>query len=63
MTAWAQQRAMPVPNLRALADVGAGAAAGEAVALGAVLPVVGNALAFAAFAVVVAAAVVQSRDY
>jgi Cu-processing system permease protein len=54
---------MPIPNLRALADVGAGAAAGEAVAIGAVVPVIGNALAFAAFGVVVAAAVVQSRDY
>ncbi len=53
----------PIPNLQALADVGAGVAAGEAVALGAVAPVVGGALAFAAFAVVVAAAVVQSKDY
>jgi hypothetical protein len=53
----------PVPNLQALADVGAGVAAGEQVALAAVVPVVGGALAFAAFAVVVAAAVVQAKDY
>jgi len=53
----------PVPNLRALADVGAGVAAGEAVALSAVLPVVGGAVAFAGFAVVVACAIVQSKDY
>jgi ABC-type transport system involved in multi-copper enzyme maturation permease subunit len=53
----------PLPNLRALADVGAGVAAGEQVALAAVVPVVGGALAFAAFAVVVACAVVQSKNY
>lgn len=53
----------PVPNLRALADVGAGAAAGEHLATAAVVPLVGGALAFAAFAVVVACAVVQSKDY
>jgi Cu-processing system permease protein len=54
---------MPIPNLRALADVGAGAAAGEALALGAILPVLGGAAAFGFGAVVIAAAVVQSRDY
>jgi hypothetical protein len=54
---------MPLPNLRALADVGAGAAAGEALAVGAIAPVVGGALAFGAGAVVIAAAVVQARDY
>ena len=53
----------PIPNLRALADVGAGAAAGEAVALQAVLPMVGGAAAFAACGVLLAAAIVQSRDY
>jgi Cu-processing system permease protein len=53
----------PIPNLRALADVGAGAAAGETVALQAVLPMVGGAFAFAGFAVLVAAAIVQARDY
>ena len=53
----------PMPNLRALADVGAGAAAGEAVALQAVLPMVGGAAAFAACGVLLAAAIVQSRDY
>jgi len=53
----------PVPNLRALADVGAGAAAGEHVAAAAVVPLIGSALAFAAFGVVVACAVVQSKDY
>lgn len=53
----------PVPNLRALADVGAGAAAGEHIALAAVVPLIGSALAFAAFGVVVACAVVQSKDY
>lgn len=53
----------PVPNLQALADVGAGVAAGEQVAVAAVAPVVGGAVAFAAFAVVVACAVVQSKDY
>ncbi len=53
----------PVPNLRALADVGAGAAAGEAIALAAAAPVVGATVAFAAFAVVVACAVVQAKDY
>lgn len=53
----------PIPNLRALADVGAGAAAGEAVALQAVLPMVGGAFAFAACGVLLAAAIVQSRDY
>ena len=53
----------PLPNLQALADVGAGVAAGEKVALAAVLPVVGGAFAFAAFAVLVACAVVQSKDY
>ena len=53
----------PVPNLQALADVGAGVAAGEKVAMAAVLPVVGGAFAFAAFAVLVACAVVQSKDY
>jgi hypothetical protein len=46
-----------------LADVGAGAAAGEAVALQAVLPMVGGAFAFAACGVLLAAAIVQSRDY
>lgn len=54
---------MPIPNLRALADVGAGAAAGEALALGAIVPVLGGAVAFGVSAVVIAAAVVQSRDY
>ena len=53
----------PIPNLRALADVGAGAAAGEAVALQSVLPMVGGAAAFAACGVLLAAAIVQSRDY
>jgi Cu-processing system permease protein len=53
----------PIPNLRALADVGAGAAAGEAVAVAAVAPIVGGALAFAACATAIAAAVVQARDY
>ena len=53
----------PVPNLQALADVGAGVAAGEKVAMAAVMPVVGGSLAFAAFAVLVACAVVQSKDY
>jgi Cu-processing system permease protein len=53
----------PVPNLQALADVGAGVAVGEKVATAAVLPVVGGAFAFAAFAVLVACAVVQSKDY
>jgi len=53
----------PIPNLRALADVGAGAAAGEAVALQAGLPMVGGAFAFAACGVLLAAAIVQSRDY
>lgn len=53
----------PVPNLRALADVGAGVAAGEKVALAAALPLVGGALAFAAFAVVVACAIVRAKDY
>jgi Cu-processing system permease protein len=53
----------PVPNLQALADVGAGVAAGEKVAAAAVFPVVGGTLAFAAFAVFVACAVVQSKDY
>jgi hypothetical protein len=43
--------------------VGAGAAAGEAVALQAVLPMVGGAFAFAACGVLLAAAIVQSRDY
>lgn len=54
---------MPLPNLRALADVGAGAAAGEALAISAIAPVVCGALAFGVGAVVIAAAVVQSRDY
>lgn len=53
----------PVPNLRALADVGAGVAAGEKVALAAALPLVGGALAFAACGVVVACAVVRAKDY
>jgi Cu-processing system permease protein len=53
----------PVPNLQALADVGAGVAVGEQVALAAVAPVVGGAIAFAAFAVVVACAVVRAKDY
>ena len=53
----------PVPNFRALADLGAGVAAGEQVAAAAALPLVGGALAFAAFCVVIACAVVQSRDY
>jgi Cu-processing system permease protein len=53
----------PVPNLQALADVGAGVAAGEKVAMAAVLPVVGGTFAFAGFAVLVACAVVQSKDY
>ena len=53
----------PVPNFRALADLGAGVAAGEQVAAAAALPLIGGALAFAAFCVVIACAVVQSRDY
>ncbi len=53
----------PVPNLRALADVGAGVAVGEKVALAAAAPLVGGALAFAAFGVVVACAIVRSKDY
>ncbi len=53
----------PIPNLSALADVGAGAAAGETLALSAVGPMVGGAFAFAAFGVLAAAAVVQARDY
>lgn len=53
----------PIPNLRALADVGAGAAAGETVAMSAAAPVVLSTFAFAAFAVAMACAVVQSRDY
>jgi ABC-type transport system involved in multi-copper enzyme maturation permease subunit len=53
----------PVPNLRALADVGAGAGAGEPVAVAAARPLIGSALAFAAFGVVVACAIVQSKDY
>jgi Cu-processing system permease protein len=53
----------PLPNLPALADVGAGVAVGETVALTAALPVVGGAFAFAAFGVLVACAVVQSKDY
>jgi Cu-processing system permease protein len=53
----------PVPNLQALADLGSGVAVGEHVALSAALPVVGSAVAFAACALAVAAAVVQSKDY
>lgn len=53
----------PVPNFRALADLGAAAAAGEQVALAQALPVIGGTLAFGAFCVVVACAVVQARDY
>ena len=53
----------PVPTFRALADLGAAAAAGEQVALAQALPVIGGTLAFGAFCVVVACAVVQARDY
>ena len=53
----------PVPNFRALADVGATVAAGEPIAFAATLPLIGGALAFAAFGVVIACVVVQSRDY
>ena len=53
----------PVPNFRALADLGAGVAAGEQIATAAAVPLIGGTLAFAAFGVVVACLVVQSRDY
>lgn len=53
----------PIPNLRALADLGAGAAAGEPLALAAAGPVIAGTFAFAAFGVAMACAVVQSRDY
>jgi Cu-processing system permease protein len=53
----------PLPNLKALADLGAGVAGGGAIAWEVALPQVGGVLAFAAFGVFVAAAIVQTRDY
>lgn len=53
----------PIPNLRGLGDVAGNFAGSEPVTLGLALPIVGVALAFAAFCVVLAAAVVQTRDY
>ncbi|MDP2341813.1 MAG: hypothetical protein Q8O67_12715 [Deltaproteobacteria bacterium] len=53
----------PIPNLRALADLGAGVAGGEKIVAAAAMPIIGGTLAFAAFGVVIACMVVQSRDY
>lgn len=53
----------PLPRLRALADLGAAAAAGENAPWHAAPSLVAGTLAFAAFCVVVACIVVQGKDY
>jgi Cu-processing system permease protein len=53
----------PLPNLMALADLGGGVAGGEKIAFAAAMPLIGGTLAFAAFGVVIACMVVQSKDY
>lgn len=53
----------PLPRLRALADLGAAVAGGEQAPWAAAPSLVLGALAFAAFCVVVACMVVQSKDY
>lgn len=53
----------PIPNLKALADIGAAAAIGEPIVFATVAPVIAGALAFAAALVAIAAAVVHTRDF
>ncbi|HEY1099884.1 MAG TPA: ABC transporter permease subunit [Myxococcota bacterium] len=54
---------MPLPNLKALADVGAAAASGAPLEAATIAPVIAATLAFAVVGVAVAAAVVSTRDY
>ncbi len=55
--------AAPLPRMKGLADLGIKAAGGEAWSAGAAIPLCLGSLAFAAFCVAVACAVVQSKDY
>ena len=54
---------MPIPNLEALAEIGASAAMGKAQTFAATAPVIGTTLMFAVVGVAIASAVVSSRDY
>lgn len=54
---------MPIPNLKALADIGVGAAANQPLVFATIAPLIAGTIAFAIVGVAVAAVVVDSRDY